>query len=307
MPKDREGRAPNPAQAQRKLEKQKAVKKGKAEAQARRQEKLARRNPERLERRIEELEASGEARNQRALEELRREVGAVRKAREALGSKRGDGATSFVGRGGASRTKDVLGKRRRHDDDGRGGGGRSESSETDESVRAIPMPRDTPPPIPPRRGARVVGNANLEPLGQGRGGGQRLPHALPPKPEGGPAAVVKTVYEAKPVVRDLRKEAVSKFVPAVVQRKIGAGKGRGKLLEPEEMDKLEEEGYTGDRRASGQHVEGGGGTAADAVPAVDDVDRVGNAGGGGGLEEEEERFERELRSVQMEEVEDEDR
>lgn len=58
-----------------------------------------------------------------------------------------------------------------------------------------------------------------------------------------PVVESKTVYEAKPVVRDLRQEAVAAFVPASVQMKMNKGKGQGGLLEPEEADRLEKEGY----------------------------------------------------------------
>ena len=242
---------------------------------------------------------------------MRRDVAAVRKAREALGDKaptfdRGYGAEGG-GRGdrdlgrGRGRGGVTPGKRRRP---GNGPDGDSDGSETDESVRTIPMPRDTPPPIPSQYLRRVNhANANLEPLGQGRGGGEREPHVLPSRPEPVAQAHAQTVYEAKPAVRDLRKEAVSAFVPAVVQRKLGARKGRGKLLEPEEMDRLEMQGYgDGDR---GQ-VREDGKRADIVVNAAPVVAQGGQADGAGMLEEEEERFERELRSVQMEEVEDED-
>jgi hypothetical protein len=59
--------------------------------------------------------------------------------------------------------------------------------------------------------------------------------------------VVKTTYESAPQIRDLRKEAVNRFVPDVVRKKQQAAKGgpAGRLLEPEEMDRLEAEGYLG--------------------------------------------------------------
>ncbi|KFY73662.1 hypothetical protein V499_06264, partial [Pseudogymnoascus sp. VKM F-103] len=94
----------NPAQAQRKAEKAKAVKKGKAEAQTRRTEKLARRNPERLQTQLSSLlaiESSGTkltAHEVRLKEELEKDLKAVRKARETLGDK----APAF-GRGGGDR------------------------------------------------------------------------------------------------------------------------------------------------------------------------------------------------------------
>lgn len=138
----------------------------------------------------------------------------------------------------------MLGKRRRDNDDAS-----SSDSDVPEDVKRIPMPRDTPPPIPKdildewyakRRARRAAnGNANHEPLGDGKGErrGQR-----PSEPPAAPVEV-KTVYEAKAVVRDLKKEAVSAFMPAAVRMKIEKGKGQGGLLEPEEADRLEKEGY----------------------------------------------------------------
>lgn len=235
MVKDKE-RNVNPAQAQRKLEKQKALKKGKAEAAARRNEKLARRNPERIQRQINDLKAVEESgqtlrpHDKQVLEGLERDLRAVQKAREALGDK----APQFArhhhhqDRGGGA----VLGKRRRDEQQQQQHQrwAESDGSETDESVRNIPMPRDTPPPIP-RQNQR------------GWGDRRQQPHALPAKPvvTAGPAA--KTVYESAPVIRDLRKEAVSKFVPAAVRMQQDAIKGKGKLVEPEEMDRLEKAGY----------------------------------------------------------------
>jgi hypothetical protein len=69
-----------------------------------------------------------------------------------------------------------------------------------------------------------------------------------------PVVEAKTVYEAKPVVRDLRKEAVSAFVPTAVKMKMNKGQGQGGLIEPEEADRLEKEGYlkTNDRNAEAQ-------------------------------------------------------
>lgn len=90
------------------------------------------------------------------------------------------------------------------------------------------------------------------------------------------------------MVRDLRKEAVSKFVPAAVQRKLDARNGvGGQLLEEDDLEMLEKEGYgVPGRLAAGVGSEG---------PGDDD-----DGGGGGGsavrdvLKEEEERFEKEL-------------
>lgn len=201
---------------------------------------------------------------------------AVKKAREALGDaapkfggghrdRDGGARGGFSGRGG--RGGGVLGKRRRDDGD--------ESSEEDvpEDVKRIPMPRDTPPPIPKEvldkwyqkrrermghndqnNGPRGT-NANMTPLGAGdrtagRGDGiPERPSFAPPKIE------AKTTYESAPVIRDLRKEATA-FVPAAVRAKLDKSKGVGGLVEPEEMDKLEKAGYVATRRSddSGQRA-----------------------------------------------------
>lgn len=270
MAKDKE-RAVNPAAAQRKQDKQKELKKGKAEAQARRNEKLARRNPDRIQRQINDLkgvEESGQKlrpRDKEILEALEKDLRGVLKAREALGEKAP--RFSHSGRDGQEqhRNDGVLGKRQRGSDDTRMPRDRdSESSDTDEEVRQIPMPRDTPPPIPPsRRKQRTQSD------------GQRGPHPLPARPT--PVVESRTVYEAEPEIRNLRQEATNKFIPAAVRMKQQSIRGQGKLLEPEELDRLEKAGYK-------------------AGPGVQ---------AGTSLEEEEERFEKELRSVQMEEVEDE--
>ncbi|KAI5304262.1 hypothetical protein KEM56_006682 [Ascosphaera pollenicola] len=235
MAKDKE-RSINPAQAQRKAEKLKALKKGKAEQLARRNEKLARRNPARIERQINDLKAVQESGQQlkphekSRLEELERDLKAVQKAREALG----DAAPKFADSGRSfdrdhstlgKRQRDGHGKARRHDD----------SSETDEDVMNIPMPRDKSPPIPreywqrrrERRDARE------------REAGNDPDKGLPPKP----VVQSKAVYEAAPEIRDLRKEAISRFVPTTVRQKQQNITGAGRLLEPEEMDKLEKAGY----------------------------------------------------------------
>lgn len=80
-------------------------------------------------------------------------------------------------------------------------------------------------------------NANNTPLGQND---RRAPVVQAPPME------AKTIYEAKPIVRDLRKEAVS-FVPAAVRTKLEKSKGIGGLVEPEEADRLEKAGYMGVR------------------------------------------------------------
>jgi hypothetical protein len=241
---------------------------GKAEAASRRNEKLARRNPDRLQKQLDDLkaiESSGgklTSHEQKILEELERDLKAVRKAREALGDKapafepraRGGRDGERGGRGGG-----VLGKRRRDGDE-------MESDESDipDDVKGIPMPRDTPPPIPKeildkwyqarreRHGYGAGGrggqgtNANNTPLGEtsrfrtdSREGSNT--EGLPSRP----VVKAKTVYEAAPVIRDLRKEAVSVFVPAAVRMKMQKAKGVGGLVEPEEADRLEKEGYLG--------------------------------------------------------------
>lgn len=167
------------------------------------------------------------------MEGLEKEIKFIRKARETLG----DRAPS-VNRGGR-RDGDpaVLGKRRRNSV------GSSTDEDVPDEVRKIPMPRDTPPPIPKevldqwyaRRRARRNPNADAM-----RADAEDKEHT--PKTEAPPAAV-QTVYEAKPVMRDLRQEAVSAFVPAAVQKKLNKGRGQGGLIEPEEADRLEKEGY----------------------------------------------------------------
>ncbi|KAK7740769.1 hypothetical protein SLS53_005237 [Cytospora paraplurivora] len=238
----------NPVQAQRKADKAKAVKKGKADVAAKRNERLAKRNPVNIQKQIDDLKAITEGggklshHEEQVLDGLEKELKAVQKAREALG----DAAPQFRS-GGPRRDGDndrgVLGKRRREFDDVE----LSSDSEVPEDVKTIPMPRDTPPPIPKevmdkwwaKRRAKRNTNANMEPLGGrndtgGRGERQQSTPA--------PATETKTVYEAKPVVRDLRKEAVA-FVPTVVRQKLDKTKGKGGLMEPEEADRLEKEGY----------------------------------------------------------------
>jgi hypothetical protein len=53
----------------------------------------------------------------------------------------------------------------------------------------------------------------------------------------------KTVYEAAPAIRDLRREAVSAFVPAAVRAKMEKAGGRGGLVEEKEAEELERGGY----------------------------------------------------------------
>lgn len=168
------------------------------------------------------------------MEGLEKELKAVKKAREALGDR-----APALSKGGWGPRRDgdrVLGKRRRGDEDASS----SDEENVPEDVRRIPMPRDTPPPIPKdvldewyakRRAKRAANqNANDTPLG----GAEKMPAA---------PVEAKTVYEAKPVLRDLKKEAVTAFIPAAVRMKMSKGKGEGGLMEPEEADRLEKEGY----------------------------------------------------------------
>jgi hypothetical protein len=308
MAKDKE-RSVNPAQQQRKLEKAKALKKSKAELQTRRNEKLARRNPDRIQRQIDDLkalEASGDikAREKAILAELERDIKSVRKAREALGDK----APTYGGNNrqppsnrdqGDSHTS-VLGKRK-HDGHRKPRQASASGSDTDDSVRRIPMPEDTPPPIP-REHRRYFHGNNANNNNESR---QHMPKAES-----------KATYSAAPQIRDLKKEAVSKFVPNIVRQKQNAIRGAGTLVEPEEMDRLEAAGYS--RTNHGRGADEGAGT--NTQPGIEDAEAR-------RLREEEERFERELamedaeqdqtadgqlppapgpRRVQIEDVEDED-
>ncbi|KAF7536679.1 hypothetical protein G7054_g4329 [Neopestalotiopsis clavispora] len=250
MPKERNF---NPVQAQRKADKAKEIKKGKAEATARRNEKLAKRNPERIQKQIEDLKkitsSGGKLTNheESLLKSLELDLKQVKKAREALG----DQAPTF-GRGGPrpGGQGGVLGKRRRDQEDVS-----SDDDDVPEDVKRIPMPRDTPPPIPKeildqwwaKRRARRA-NANETPLGDGRGGGERQATKEPAAPAA--PVVAQTVYEAKPVIRDLKKEAVSAFMPTAVRMKMEKSKGRSGLMEPDEADRLEQEGYLGTTTAT---------------------------------------------------------
>ncbi|KAL8794810.1 MAG: hypothetical protein Q9195_002638 [Heterodermia aff. obscurata] len=277
MAKDKD-RSLNPAAAHRKQEKLKALKKGKAVVAASRTARLATRNPSRLERQIADLkslqESSGSlnTRDKKQLEELERDLVRVKKARTErpdLVPQRGD----VIGRGG--RGGGILGKRDREGRP-RWGQDHSSSEETDEDVKRIPMPRDTPPPVPRRRSETsrmqhrgTRDSANMEPLGIGReylqDRRQHMPDlALPPKP----AALVQKVYESAPQIRDLRKEAVQRFMPSVVKQKIDASKGKGRLLEEDELERLEKEGYGG---TTGANIEAMGNDylPVNAAPAVE--------------------------------------
>lgn len=228
MPKEK---SLNPVAAQHKADKQKALAKNKKNVQSQRNEKLAKRNPERLQRQIDELkelEQRGTLRpkDKETLTQLEKDVRGVRRAREALG----DAAPKFAERrdhgGGDVRQeqrerRQGLGKRRRGEE-----GAHDSGSETDPEVRSIPMPRDTPPPIP---------------------GQPRKAHALPAKPV--PAAPAQTVYSSAPQLRDLKKEA-TRFMPSAVAAQKARTKGQGRLLEPEEADRLEKAGYMAAQKAA---------------------------------------------------------
>jgi hypothetical protein len=292
MPKER---SINPVAAQHKADKQKALAKNKKNVQSQRNDKLARRNPERLQKQIDELkefEAAGRLRpkDKETLTTLEKDLRGVKRAREALG----DAAPKFAerrdqGEGGVRQEqrerRQGLGKRRRdeeevvHEDSG---------SETDPEVRSIPMPRDTPPPIP---------------------GQPRKAHALPTKPV--PAAPAQTVYSSAPQLRDLKKEA-TRFMPAAVAAQKARVKGQGRLLEPEEADRLEKAGYLAAQKAAeaGEKEERFNQLAQEAKAPLQNQDID--------MEEEARRFEMEMaeligeppsqqdgrKTVQMEDVQD---
>ncbi|KAL5114093.1 hypothetical protein ACEQ8H_008025 [Pleosporales sp. CAS-2024a] len=308
MPKEKNY---NPVQEHKKQEKQKQIKKQKANLQAQRNEKLARRNPSRIQRDIDSLKEAEQAgrlrpHERQRLAELEKDLAAVNKAREALGDK----APQFRPErrhddddGAQGRHQGVLGKRTR-------GGQRKEddSSDTDADVRNIPMPRDTPPPIPPQRNRQVHDqDAPTQPE--------------PKKPQ--------IVYEAAPQVRDFFKEA-TKFMPAAVANKIKLAKGEGRLLEPDEFDKLREEGYMDAKKpaaaAAAEEEEeedaemeallrdarttamGDAEMAAEAAVQEAEYEMMAAEAGGGisGIRAEAAVAENKLRHVEMEEVADED-
>lgn len=324
----------NPAAAQRKLEKQRALRKSKAAIQAQRTTRLATRNPLRLEQTIASLESLQESQGgklgpqeKKALEDAERDLVRVRKARETVGVKDGSLGRNEGGGGGGKGTgaggQGLRVKRLRREMEGKSKAERESEEEedndeeTDEDVRRIPMPRDSPPPIPrrpnphPASTSAPASNANLEPLGPAR---------LPPSsytPDdittttttaqspasasaSAPAPAVIKVYESAPQVRDLHKEAVASFVPEVVRRKLDAVRGKGKLLEEEELRELEKGGYT--------NVVGGGAATSATGGEMKKKDR-GNEEEADKEElfrKEEERFEREVMMVASVEEVDED-
>jgi hypothetical protein len=258
MPKER---GANPVAEQRKADKRKEIAKSKKNVQGQRNEKLARRNPDRLQKQIDELkelEARGPLRpkEKEHLAQLERDLRGVKRAREALG----DAAPKFPSheqrrerdpRQEQRDRRQHLGKRRRNDEE-------AQSSDTDPEVTDIPMPRDTPPPIPREQ----FKDSQIGP------DGQRMPHALPSKPAVA-APPPQLVYSSAPVLRDLKKEA-TKFVPAAVRQKLKQAKGQGKLLEAEELDKLEQAGYFAAPKSAERQRDG---AEAEAQAQVDvDVD-----------------------------------
>jgi hypothetical protein len=343
MPKER---TINPATAALKASKARTIKKSRAAVAAQRAERNVHRDPGRLERRIADLQARREASKhgklpaaeEKALADLERDLGRVRRARERAGVEDGGrgagggrGARGGEGRGGGAAAGGVLGKRRRDGSHaavedrpapaGADGSG-SDASDTDADARDIPMPRDHEhePPVPSRRRRHL---RNGPPLPSSHAG----PHALPAKPpatststpNSAPPREQKTVYAAAPQLRDLQKEAVKRFVPAAVASKLAAVRGEGgRLVEPEEADRLEREGYiapsagaradakVADGKAAPDEDPGDGGPGTAAAEDADADDALEK------LEEEERRFREETRlqrqtlHVQIEEVEDED-
>lgn len=252
---------------------------GKAEAQDRRNEKLAGKNPDRIQKQIDDLKAIAtqggklSKHEEQVIEGLEKDLKAVKKAREALGDKaptlndRGGGFRDRDGGSGAGRggrgggNQGVLGKRRR---DGQHEDWSVSDEDVPEEIRSIPMPRDTPPPIAKevmdewhaKRRARWAAEnperaAEQAEQKQRRAQGEEIDE----NPRGRPLPQAKTVYSAAPVTRDLRKEAVAAFVPTAVKMKMDKGQGKGALMEPEEADRLEQEGYLKTSKAAGEDSE----------------------------------------------------
>lgn len=295
----------NPVAQQRKADKKKEIAKSRKNVQEQRNEKLARRNPDRLQKQIDELkdlETRGVLRpkDKETLAQLEKDVRGIKRAREALGDK----APQFPSHQRRERPdarqeqqerRQHLGKRRRDEENAHDSG-----SETDPEVRGIPMPRDTPPPIP----RATFQDPQIGP------DGQRMPHALPSKPTA-PAAPPQLVYSSAPQLRDLKKEA-TKFVPAAVRAKQKQARGEGRLLEAEELDKLEQSGYYAAKKAA---EEAGQESAYRQVVAATKAQQADNDVD---MDDELRKFEREMkdiypagegndstRQVQMEDVEDE--
>ncbi|KAK1824426.1 hypothetical protein LTR12_001018 [Friedmanniomyces endolithicus] len=297
MPKDI-----NPVAAQRKADKQKEIAKSRKVQQGQRNEKLARRNPERLQRQVDELkelEARGALRpkDKETLGQLERDLKGVRKAREVLGVKdegpRRDGRGGPGAGGERDRRSDVRGDVRQEQRDRRQQLGKRRRDEED----AMDSGGDTDPETPRQSGAD----------------GPRQPHGLPAKPV---FEAPQTVYSSAPQLRDLKKEAV-RFMPAVVSQQRNRLKGQaGRLLEPEEVEKLEQSGYVAAPKAAEEAA-----VEVKSEPVSGEVTRGGTLTAVGmddrALDEEARRFEEEMakmeaegteevrgRGVQIEEVED---
>lgn len=324
MPSEK-SRPINPAAAQRKLEKTRALRKSKAAIQAQRTTRLATRNPLRLEQTIASLKSLQDSQGgklgpqeKKALEDAERDLIRVRKARETVGLKDGPPGRSEGGGGARGAGGQGSGaKRLREEMEGKNKEGQEseeEDEETDEDVRRIPMPRDTPPPVPRRPHSHPAStsasasarNANLEPLGPARlppssytpGDTTTTTTSKSPVSAPVPAPAIIKIYESAPQVRDLRREAVASFVPEVVRRKLDAVRGNRKLLEEEELRELEKEGYT--------NVVGGGSTSATGG-VMKKKERRDEEKEEEKFRKEEERFDREVRMVaSVDEVDDED-
>lgn len=193
----------NPVHTAAKQAKKAAIRKNKATLAAARQDRLSKRDPSRLEKRLASARSSG---NTREIETLERDLAAVRRARTAKG----------VEERAPPRREQEDRHRRRRDDEG---------EETDEDVRSIPMPRDTPPPMP-----RLQRNEEKR-----------------EKKE------AQMTYSAAPVLRDLKKESTAtKFAPAVVRRNIALAKGEDGVVDEGEFDRLERAGYTKTQQTQSQ-------------------------------------------------------
>ncbi|KAF2157047.1 hypothetical protein K461DRAFT_263999 [Myriangium duriaei CBS 260.36] len=231
MPKEK---SLNPVAAHHKAQKKASVKKNKAVVQAQRQDRLSKRDPARLERQIaslQSLSSSGalKPRDKDTLAALERDLAAVRKARERAGVPEREHRDYREERGERERKR-----RRTYEDEG---------DETDPEVRGIPMPRDTPPPVP-RAGVR------------GRDGEKKEP------------VEARITYSSAPVMRDLKAAATGKgFAPAQVRRNMDKVKGKGGLVEEEEWERLERAGYQGSSIGGGTvgGKEEGGGTGPKGV------------------------------------------
>ncbi|KAG8631667.1 hypothetical protein KVT40_000807 [Elsinoe batatas] len=227
----------NPVTAHAKAQKRATQKKTKLAVLKARTERLAKRNPSRLEKQIADLksqESNGSLRSRDAelLKTLEKELGQVKKARERTGQGEQEARRAGLadGRGGEGDREGRGTKRTRDHRD------QSDEESTDEEVRSIPMPRDTPPPIS-RRDRRPDARTN----GQVE------------KKDAAPAQIT---YSSAPVMRDLRKEATgAKFAPAQVRRNLERVKGKGGLVEEAEWERLEKGGYVG--KQGGEEGEGG--------------------------------------------------